>query len=242
MLSTHGERVRGRCKATNLCDYCAKLVAIENAEMLAVDAERTSAPEVWAVLTTRTATLDMEPFYVARRKAIKALRRRWEGVEYAALLEFTTGYGPRAGGERRPHWNLLLKGVARGDVGAVRAVLLDRWCDHVDALPRAQHVGVIEDMGGLTRYIALHFQKESQSPPDGFHGQRFNCSRGYFSDLTRREMREDARLSLQDRRERWKAKQLYGLEGDAADDWVDSLYADQGLPEWGIYSRTEGQP
>jgi hypothetical protein len=30
------------------------------------------------------------------------------------------------------------------------------------------------------RYLALHFQKESQSPPRGWKGHRFTSSRGYF--------------------------------------------------------------
>ena len=32
------------------------------------------------------------------------------------------------------------------------------------------------------RYLALHFQKESQSPPKGWPGHRFTSSRGYFPD------------------------------------------------------------
>src|SRR4051812_24421841 len=41
--------IPGRCRATNLCDYCARLAAIENAEVLAIDAEQTGGPALWAV-------------------------------------------------------------------------------------------------------------------------------------------------------------------------------------------------
>src|SRR4051794_4329350 len=34
LLSSQGEVVRGRCGATNLCEYCATLAAVENSELL----------------------------------------------------------------------------------------------------------------------------------------------------------------------------------------------------------------
>jgi hypothetical protein len=223
LVSAHGERVPGRCKATNLCDYCAKLAAVENAEMLALDAMEGEAPEVWAVLTTRTATLDMGAFYKARELVMRALRRRWPRCRYAALLEFTTGYGPRSGGLRRPHWNLLLKGIPAADVEEASEVVVRVWCGQVDAEAGGQHVKPIHEAGGLMRYIALHFQKESQAPPEGFRGQRFNCSRDYFTGRTRAEAREDAKDALWEKRQLWKAEQL-GLEGDDAEDFVDRAY------------------
>ena len=36
--------------------------------MLSLSATGGVAPEVWAVLTTRTVTVDMEPFYLGREK------------------------------------------------------------------------------------------------------------------------------------------------------------------------------
>src|SRR4051794_29972317 len=58
LLSSQGELVRGRCRGTNVCAYCARLGAVENAELLALDALAGSAPAVWAVLTTSRATRD----------------------------------------------------------------------------------------------------------------------------------------------------------------------------------------
>src|ERR1051325_4269551 len=44
--------VRGRCKATNLCDFCARRSAIETSEMLYLDAME-YAPTFLVVLTAR---------------------------------------------------------------------------------------------------------------------------------------------------------------------------------------------
>lgn len=177
-----GELVPGRCGSTNQCDYCARLGAVENAELLALDALGGTAPAVWACLTTAQAVPDPAAFYRAREAVIRALRRRWPACEYAALVEFTTGYGERSGGLRRPHWNLLLKGIPREDAERVAEVVKSVWCSRHDvvASPDAQWVGPVSEFGGLMRYIALHFQKESQRPPDGWRGHRFLKSRGYL--------------------------------------------------------------
>lgn len=236
LLSTHGERVPGRCKATNQCDYCARLAAVENSEMLALDAMEGDAPQVWAVLTTRTATDDMTRFYDARELVMRALRRQFPRARYACLLEFTTGYGPRSGGLRRPHWNLLLKGIPAAAARRARQIVVRTWCRNVDAAPSGQYVGAIAEVGGLMRYIALHFQKESQAPPAGFRGQRFNCSRDYFTGRTRAEAREDARLALSEKRALWKLGQHTGLTGDALEDAYEAQLAAEGFPEWRLYS------
>jgi hypothetical protein len=207
LRSEHGELVRPRGGSVNRCDYCAKLAAVENTEMLLLDALEGDAPQVWACVGTRTATLDMSQFYRGLEQLLRALRRRWPATEYAAQLEFTTGYGPRSGGQRRPHWNLMLKGVPVGEVETAAEIIRRVWCQNVDALPERQHVGPVTGAEGLMRYIAQHFQKESQAPPAGFTGQRFNCSRGYFTGCTRAVARSRARQSLRLKREVWKAQQ-----------------------------------
>lgn len=180
LVSSDGQVRRGRCGSVNLCSYCAKLRAIENAEMLSLDALDHGAPEVWACLTTRSAEPSPASFYRAREKVRKALRRRWPECQDATLVEFTTGYGQRSGGLRRPHWNALLKGVPVADVQEAYEVVARVWTGQVDAEASRQHVGPVADAGGLMRYLALHFQKESQSPPKGWRGHRFVASRGYF--------------------------------------------------------------
>src|SRR5579875_3151890 len=54
LRSTLDDLVRGRCKATDLCDYCARMAARENTELLHLDATQGVAPMVWCVLGTGT--------------------------------------------------------------------------------------------------------------------------------------------------------------------------------------------
>lgn len=232
LRSSHGELVRGRCRSTNLCAYCAKLGAVENAELLALDALAGSAPEVWIVLTTREPVSDPKPFYRSREVVLRAIRRRWPDAEYAALVEFTTGYGPAARGKRRPHWNLLVKGVPRSDLDALAEVVRRVWCRREDAEPWAQFVGEVEEVGGLMRYLALHFQKESQAPPPGWRGHRFLKSRGYLATSTP-IARERAKDSLAFKRELWRAIRG-GLRGERAERAAQAARALAAETSWAL--------
>jgi hypothetical protein len=232
LRSEHGELVQPRGKSVNRCAYCARLAAIENCEMLVRDALAGHAPRIVMILGTRTPTVDMGRFRQARQQLVAALRRRWPEVEYAYQVEFTTGYGPRSGGLRRPHWNWFLKGIPTEDVDQVRDVAASLWCRLVDALPERQYVALIDNAVGLTKYVTQHFMKASQSPPASFTGQRFNCSVGYFGDLTRRQARLQAREALASKRELYRLQKViadpYDLElavhlavkRDAATRWV----------------------
>jgi hypothetical protein len=197
--NTTGELVRGRCKSTNQCDYCAKLGAIENTELLWLDALHGVTPTIYVCLTTRSAVRDPAKYYKSRELILRDLRVRWPAAEVAWLLEFTTGYGARSGGLRRPHWNGLLKGIPDEDVGQAGEVIRSRWTAREDALAEHQDISLIRDVGGLTKYIAQHFQKESQAPPAGWRGHRFMKSRGYLWTTTP-EAREAARASLRFKR------------------------------------------
>jgi len=218
LQSTLGDLVPGRCRATNLCLYCARLGAVENSELLALDAMHGVAPAVWMVLGTGTDELDPAVFYAARKHLVKALRRAFPGrqIEWAALVEFTTGYSKRSRGRRFPHWNVLLQGVYEADMPRVHEVVERVWCGRPEfkAQIEAQHIGTIHAAGGLLRYISLHFQKESQAPPAGWRGHRFLKSRGYLW-LPTPEARGLARDSLRLKRELWKLEQR-GIVGEAA--------------------------
>lgn len=214
--STLGQLVPGRCKATNLCVHCARLAAIENAEILALDAMGNCAPAVWSVTGTRTATFDVGRFKDARHRMRDTVKERWPAAEAATLIEFTTGYGTHAGGERRPHWNDLWKGIPAEDADELQERVAWVWCKYVDAEPRAQYADTVGNAGGLMRYLALHFQKESQAPPIGWRGHRFRTTRGYLAQPMA-QAREQARASLRLKRELWKAHNA-GLEGQAAED------------------------
>src|SRR3954453_18539078 len=126
LLSSQGELVRGRCRATNLCAYCARLFAVETSEMLMLDAVE-YAPTVYAVLTARE-LLDRADCRGHLTKLRRSLRRRWPAIEWAVLVEF----------QRRGalHLNLLIKGVPVGDVAELHAHMARVWCERVDAVPR----------------------------------------------------------------------------------------------------------
>jgi hypothetical protein len=232
--------VRGRCRATNLCDYCARLAAVETAEMLALDALEGSAPQLWLVLTTRTADVDPSRFYRSREKVWKAIRRRWPDAEYVGLVEFTTGYGLRSGGERRPHWNLLVKGVPVEAEAELRELVRRVWCSREDAEPWAQFVGPVSEVGGLMRYLALHFLKESQAPPRGWRGHRVVASRGYFA-LGRAEARARARRALRLKRLLWQGLELDEAEAELARRELERWELRAGAPvSWLTVERREG--
>jgi hypothetical protein len=185
--------------------------------MLVMDALEGGAPQLIAILGTRTATVDMAVFKRGRQEVTRAVRKRWPAAEYAYEVEFTTGYGPRSGGKRRPHWNWFWKGVPVEDLAEFATLVIATWCRYVDALPEAQYVAEIDNAVGLTKYITEHFMKASQRPPVGFTGQRFCCSRGYFGAITVTTARARARESLRSKRELWKALQAR-LVGQAAED------------------------
>jgi hypothetical protein len=230
LQSTLGQLVPGRCRATNLCDYCARLSAVENAEVLALDAMTNTAPSLWSVLTTRTATIDTGSFQRAREGVLRTVRERWPDAERAQLIEFTTGLGTRSGGERRPHWNDTWKGVDDGQ--ELHERMSWAWCKRVDAEPQGQHVQPIAEVGGLMRYLALHFQKESQQPPTGWRGHRFRTTRGYLA-VPLEHARSQARDALRMRRELWKAHRD-GYEGQDALDVAQAAFDTAACLDWSL--------
>jgi hypothetical protein len=233
--------VLGRCKATNLCEYCARLAAIENTELLALDAMHGTAPAIWLVLGTGTDEMSPKLFYAARKHLIKALRRAFPDrvIEWAALVEFTTGYSTQSGGRRFPHWNLLLKGLYEADIEAVREIVARVWCGRSEfkATSEAQHVGTITAAGGLMRYLALHFMKESQSPPEGWKGHRFLKSRGYLWTDTP-TARVIAKQSLKLKREIHKAL-AQGWTGEEADNLAHQAVEDANALSWELVRLVE---
>lgn len=196
--------------------------------MLCLDALEHFSPEVWVCIGTRTPELDPRPFYRGREKLLLAYRRRWSDAQVACQREFTTGYGPRSGGRRRPHWNLMLKGIPSSDLSELREVTQRVWCGHVDAEPERQHVGAVYEAGGLGRYLALHFQKESQAPPEGWRGHRFTSSRGYFPEGTR-VARERARSVIRVRRKVWNLEQAAAEQCGVIPEGLDFFEVAEGL-------------
>jgi len=194
-------------------------------------------PVLWSVLTTRTATIDTAAFKDARHRVREAVTRRWPSAQCATLIEFTTGRGTHSGGRRRPHWNDTWKGVPVEDGDHLRRVLAEAWCGRVDALPRGQHVQPIAEVGGLMRYLALHFQKESQAPPAGWRGHRFRTTRGYLAEPMA-AARERARGALRFRRELRQAH-ADGLEGEEAVEVARDRLGDAVAVSWELVRSIE---
>jgi hypothetical protein len=177
--------VPGRCRATNLCLYCAKLFAVETSEMLALDAIE-DAPTVYLVLTARE-HLTRRDCYSHLRQLRRSLRKRWPDVRWACTVEF----------QRRGalHLNLLIKGVPIGELDDLHQAAVAIWCARVDALPSGQWSDVIADELGVVRYIGLHFLKSSQAPAIGWRGHRYSAMRDYLVRPAS-ELRLEARRSL----------------------------------------------
>jgi hypothetical protein len=184
-----GEVVPPRCRATNQCAYCARIFAVETTELLMLDALE-HAPTLYVVLTARE-LLSRADCRDHLTKLRRKLRRRWPEIEWAVLVEF----------QRRGalHLNLLVKGVPVEALLDLRQQITELWCARVDAQPQAQFVGEITAAGGLVRYIALHFLKPAQAPPEGWRGHRFSTTRGYLVRPTS-VMRQEARASLRSKR------------------------------------------
>jgi hypothetical protein len=211
--------------------------------MLSLDALDDTRTQLLAIVGTRTATTDPRPFYLGRRKVIEALRERFgRQVEYASLCEFTTGKGRNADGQRRPHWNVFLKGIDPADLDEARSIVRGVWCRHVDADAAAQYVEVLRDLGAAAQYVAMHFHKRDQAPPEGWSGQRFNCSRTYFVGRTRAEMRRLARADVQRDREIWKVAQAApDLDTETVIDLAEQLLWLRDEREWSLISTTPGR-
>lgn len=199
LRSDDGQHVKGRCRATNLCEYCARLMAVETSELLLLDALE-NAPQLYVVLTARE-LLDRADCRRHLCQLLRSLRKRWPAVQWACLVEF----------QRRGalHLNLLVKGVPTEAAQELHERISRLWCARVDAEPQGQFVGPVSDGGGLVRYIALHFLKPGQAPPIGWRGHRISYTGGYLVRPAR-QLREEAKRSLRLKRELWRARQQFG--------------------------------
>jgi hypothetical protein len=224
LLSSQGEVVRGRCRATNLCAYCARLFAVETSEMLLLDAME-HAPGLYAVLTARE-LLDRAVCRGHLDALRRSLRRRWPTIEWAVLVEF----------QRRGalHLNLLVKGVPVDDVDELHARICRVWCRRVDAEPQAQFVGAVGAAEGLVRYVTQHFMKPSQAPPIGWQGHRYSATRGYLVRPAA-VMRDEARTSLRRKRAVRRALQA-GHEAHDAELVAHQALEIAAATSWRVYT------
>jgi hypothetical protein len=146
------------------------------------------------------------------------VRKRWPDYADFIQVEF----------QRRGalHLNLLVKGVPAADRDELQEIVVERWCSRVDALPRGQWVGEIEDAGGVVRYLSkmlAHGLKKEQAPPLGWKGHRTSQTRNYLVRPAS-VMREEARTNLRAKRELWKLETAYP---DVRADVLDDVLRDQ---------------
>jgi hypothetical protein len=206
-----GELRSGRCRATNLCAYSARLYAVETSEMLLLDAME-DAPTLYVVLTARE-HLTRAECRAHLRQLRRSLRKRWPDVRWAVLVEF----------QRRGalHLNLLVKGVPIADVEALRSAAAALWCSRVDAEEVGQWAGVIADELGVVKYVTLHFMKQAQAPVIGWRGHRYSATRDYLVRPAS-AMRAEARRSLRVKRLLHRGAELgtAELEVELAAEWL----------------------
>lgn len=182
---TTGELRPGRCRATNLCPYCARLFAVETSEMLQLDAME-DAPTLYVVLTARE-LLDRRVCTDHLRQLRRSLRKRWPSIRWAVLVEFQK--------RGAMHLNLMVKGVPVDERQELHEAVCELWCSRVDARPAGQWSDVMADALGVVRYVTLHFMKPAQAPPIGWRGHRYSSTRDYLVRPAA-ELREEARRSL----------------------------------------------
>lgn len=175
LLSSEGELVMGRCKATNLCPHCQRCYVRETVEALILDSME-GAPTCWVVLTAREhlTRAELRRHFDSMRQALK--RRGWR-VEWFVQVEF----------QRRGalHANLLVKGC-EGREAAFGEDLFALWQERpgVSAVREAQYVGAIGAAVAVAKYCGKmlgHGLKQEQAPPLGWRGHRTSHTRGYFA-------------------------------------------------------------
>jgi hypothetical protein len=206
---------------------------VETVEMLTLDAMEW-APTLWLVLTARE-HLTRRDTYRHLEQVRKALRRRWPDIEFFVQVEF----------QRRGalHLNLLVKGVPVELLEELLAVVVERWCSRVDALPVGQWGGAIDDAAGTVRYLAkmlAHGLKAEQAPPIGWRGHRTSQTRGYLVRPAS-VMREEARESLRAKRRLWRATAQARSQGCDVEAVYEQLTASEldAKGSWGLY-RSRG--
>jgi hypothetical protein len=222
-----------RCGASNRCDYCAMLSAVENSVVLQLDAFDGDFARVAITTTTWKPYVDPRSLANAERQLWRALRRDFPMLDYCGVLEWTPGTALTSGGHRRPH---IHHGVKRMTYDPVDAVVVgeDDWGNSIERLPRWEsHVSTLwrryspdgawrvecaplRSPMGMIRYMILHHYKRSQAPPPGTRNvKRLRPSigtmtrPGYFNRPVA-EYRAQAREMLRD--ERLYAKTVELLE------------------------------
>lgn len=209
-----------RCGASNRCQYCASLAALEAGDVLMLDA-KIRMPTVGLTTTTRDPRFDTEQLKKAERNLWRALRKLMP-LEYCGFVEWTTGEGTHSDGFRRPHIHHLVKGIpldhelmAAAEDPETGELLVDR-----DGRPIPKLEVIVSELWrrytgdafvvecrplktplGALKYMALHYRKRAQAPPPTWKGRRLRPSKGYYEQpvaelrALSRQLNRDQRLS-----------------------------------------------
>lgn len=240
--------------------------ALESALMLRLDAGF-EQPTVGLTTTTRRPGFPLDELRKAERKLWRSLRtgrrpdargprRRgeerfpvYEGLRYCGFLEWTTGEGTHAGGERRPHVHHLTKGIPADDLRLEPLPLEEVPRSHPFVRERKRirpgetttllelqvsqlwhsitgdafrvECRPLRTPAGAIAYLALHHHKKKQAPPPGFTGRRLRPSKGYYAQPVA-ELRQLARELAGQQRVAMAAKKALAIElfgADPPDEW-----------------------
>lgn len=219
-----------RCGASNSCDYCAFLAAVENAALVALDAREHSPPVGGMTTTTHRPDFDLGQLRRAEENLIDYLRRAYgKDVAYCGFLEWTTGKG---GHGRMPHLHHLLKGIPREVLQAPERGLSPLEVEISKRWERYTGGAFIVDCrelrtaAGAIAYLSLHHHKREQAAPAGIkHTKRLRPSRNYF-DGRIGPLRERVRSLTHDRRVRAAAEQIF------MSDFADAMAAAEGSGDY----------
>ena len=188
------------CKRRD-CPVCGPRKARELARVLML-AARVDCPTHGMTLTTRNPDISPARFRSGVAAVFKRLRRKYgRGIEYFGMVEFTSGNGTHAGGRRRIHQHVLLKGLPENvDVLDVERDVRGTWQTSTGAT--RVEVAKLRAPGGALGYLALHHKKPQQAPPTGWSGMVERHSLGYFHRPIA-EIREEARQQLRTEATAW---------------------------------------
>ena len=227
--------VKGRCRATNLCQYCRILGVVETSEMLYLDALE-YAPQLLLTLTARQ-HLTRPDTYALLKEIRRRCRQRWPFIEWFVQVEF----------QKRGalHLHLLVKGVPPGDAWALKMRACDVWCARVDAAEVAQDCKPINAAQAVVRYLQKelsHGLKQEQAPPIGWRGHRTSQTRGYLVRPAS-AMRIEARESLRRKRAVYDVlTQIPEADADLVEELVSLVLERDDQKTWTLAMIHHGSP
>ena len=186
------------CASPNLCSYCARRTAMENAAVVRLDAESGDFPRVGLCLTTVDPKTTPKQFGRDVDHAMRFLGSRLGEMRQLLVVEWTTGRAKTSGGHRRIHAHGLVKDVDPVEAGKVERDLRGWWKKRTGA--HRVELRELRTAAGATAYLVQHHLKPEQAAPLNLKGvKRFRPGRGYF-DRPLSELRQEARAVVDDAR------------------------------------------